>query len=98
MLEPDSARPYRHLGKFSYGESYHYAGYVLGCFFMPRETYKKRQKELARQQKQRDKVARRQQRRSEKKKELPPLEGEVAVSGELRLELRAQDYGAWLCP
>ena len=65
---------------------------------MPRETYKKRQKELARQQKQRDKVARRQQRRSEKKKELPPLEGEVAVSGELRLELRAQDYGGWLCP
>ncbi len=38
----------------------------------------KRQKELARQQKQRDKAARRLQRKREKVKGGPPLEGEVA--------------------
>lgn len=43
---------------------------------MSGETYKKRQKELARQQKRRDKDARRLQRKAEKVKGGPPLEGE----------------------
>jgi len=45
---------------------------------MGNQTYMKRQKELARQQKQRDKAARRLQRKREKVKGGPPLEGEVA--------------------
>ena len=46
---------------------------------MGNETYKKRQKTLARQQKQRDKAVRREQRKGEKKKGGPPLEGEDPV-------------------
>jgi hypothetical protein len=51
---------------------------------MANETYKKRQKELARQQKQRDKAARREQRKANKKKGGPPLEGEDQITGEIR--------------
>ena len=65
---------------------------------MARETYKKRQKELARQQQQRDEAAHRQQRNLERKKDLPQLQGEAPVSGELRLEPRAQNNGASLYP
>jgi hypothetical protein len=43
----------------------------------------KRQKEMARQQKQRDKAARRQQRKAEKKRGGPPLEGEDPFTGEI---------------
>ena len=43
---------------------------------MANETYKKRQKELARQQKRREKEARRLQRKAEKVKGGPPLESE----------------------
>jgi hypothetical protein len=43
---------------------------------MGNQSYMKRQKELARQQKQRDKFARRLQRRAEKVKGGPPLETE----------------------
>jgi hypothetical protein len=60
--------------------------------FMGNQTYKKRQKELARQQKQRDKAARRQQRKAQKKKGGPPLEGEDSVTGEIRLGSPAQVY------
>jgi hypothetical protein len=52
---------------------------------MGNQTYQKRQKELARQQKQRDKAARREQRKAEKKKGGPPLEGEDSVAGEIRI-------------
>jgi len=41
---------------------------------MGNQTYLKRQKEMARQQKQKDKAARRLQRKSEKTKGGPPLE------------------------
>ena len=58
---------------------------------MGNQTYQKRQKELARQQKQRDKAARREQRKAEKKKGGPPLEGEDSVAGEIRIESQAQD-------
>ncbi|HEU4340461.1 MAG TPA: hypothetical protein VFU31_02705 [Candidatus Binatia bacterium] len=50
---------------------------------MANETYKKRQKELARQQRQRDKAARREQRKANKKKGGPPLEGEDPITGEI---------------
>jgi hypothetical protein len=53
------------------------------------QTYKKRQKELARQQKQRDKAARRQQRKAEKRKGGPPLEGQGPVAGVIRPGFRA---------
>ena len=43
---------------------------------MSNETYKKRQKELARLQKRQEKAARRLQRKAEKIKGGPPLEGE----------------------
>jgi hypothetical protein len=43
---------------------------------MGNQTYMKRQKEIARQQKQRDKFARRLQRKAEKTKGGPPLETE----------------------
>jgi hypothetical protein len=43
---------------------------------MSGETFKKRQKELARQQRRREKDARRLQRKAEKSKGGPPLEGE----------------------
>lgn len=43
---------------------------------MARETYMKRQKELARQRKQKEKVARRLQRKEEKAKAGPRPEGE----------------------
>jgi len=55
------------------------------------QTYQKRQKELARQQKQRDKAARRQQRKSEKRKGGPPVEGEDPITGELHFESRAEN-------
>jgi hypothetical protein len=58
---------------------------------MGNQTYQKRQKELARQQKQRDKFARRQQRKAEKKKGGPPLEGGDSVGGEIRLGSQAFD-------
>jgi hypothetical protein len=58
---------------------------------MGNQTYKKRQKELARQQKQRDKAARREQRKAEKKKGGSPLEGEDSVAGEIRIESQTQD-------
>jgi hypothetical protein len=57
---------------------------------MGNQTYQKRQKELARQQKQRDKAARREQRKAEKKKGGPPLEGEDSVAGEIRPGSQAQ--------
>jgi hypothetical protein len=43
---------------------------------MGNQTYMKRQKEMARQQKQREKAARRLQRKSEKTKGGPPLDTE----------------------
>ncbi len=46
----------------------------------------KRQKELARQQKQRDKFARRLQRKAEKAKGGPPLEGENPDRVKVRIE------------
>ena len=45
------------------------------------QTYQKRQKELARQQKQRDKAARRQERKANKIKGGPPLEGADPITG-----------------
>ncbi|MGH7828376.1 MAG: hypothetical protein ACREQ7_24745 [Candidatus Binatia bacterium] len=51
---------------------------------MGNQTYMKRQKELARQQKQRDKAARRQQRKAEKRIGGPPLEGEDPITGEIQ--------------
>ena len=59
---------------------------------MGNETYKKRQKELARQQKQRDKAARREQRKAEKKSGGPPLEGEDAITVDIRAAPGAQNY------
>jgi hypothetical protein len=59
--------------------------------FMGNQTYKKRQKELARQQKQRDKAARRQERKANKIKGGPPLEGADPVNGEIRLGSQARD-------
>ncbi len=50
---------------------------------MGNQTYKKRQKELARQQKQRDKAVRREQRKAEKTRGGPPLEGEDPVTIEI---------------
>jgi hypothetical protein len=44
---------------------------------MGNQTYQKRQKELARLQKQKDKVARRIQRKTEKVKGGPPLEDDA---------------------
>jgi hypothetical protein len=61
-------------------------------YIMGNETYKKRQKALARQQKQRDKAVRREQRKGEKKKGGPPLEGEDPVTGEIRPGRSAQNY------
>ena len=46
---------------------------------MATQTYMKRQKEMARQQKQRDKAIRREQRKAEKKPGGPPLEGEELI-------------------
>jgi hypothetical protein len=51
----------------------------------------KRQKELARQQKQKDKFARRLQRKAEKTKGGPPLEGEDPVSGRIPPEPQPQN-------
>jgi hypothetical protein len=51
---------------------------------MGNQTYLKRQKEMARRQKQIDKIARRQQRKAEKKRGGPPVEGEDPVTGEIR--------------
>lgn len=59
--------------------------------FMGNQTYKKRQKELARQQKQRDKAARRQERKANKIKGGPPLEGADPVTGKIRLGSQARD-------
>jgi hypothetical protein len=59
--------------------------------FMGNQTYKKRQKELARQQKQRDKAARRQERKANKIKGGPPLEGADPATGEIRLGSHARD-------
>jgi len=59
---------------------------------MGHETYKKRQKELARQQKQRDKAARREERKAEKKRGGPTLEGENPVAAGDRAPLRAQTH------
>lgn len=44
---------------------------------MANQTYQKRQKELARLQKRKDKAARRIQRKAEKVKGGPPLEGDA---------------------
>ena len=49
----------------------------------------KRQKEMARQQKQRDKAARRQQRKAEKKKGGPPFADEGPITGEIRTRPQA---------
>jgi len=65
-------------------------GWVCYTNSMGNQTYQKRQKELARQQKQRDKAARREQRKAEKKKGGPPLEGEDSVAGEIRPGSQAQ--------
>jgi len=59
---------------------------------MATQTYKKRQKEMARQQKQRDKAIRREQRKAEKKPGGPPLEGEDPVTGEFHLPPRPENY------
>ena len=59
---------------------------------MGRETYKKRQKELARQQKQRDKAARREERKAEKKRGELTLEEENPVAAGDRSALRAQTH------
>jgi hypothetical protein len=58
---------------------------------MGNQTYQKRQKELARQQKQRDKAARRQERKANKIKGGPPLEGADPVTGEIRFGSQAND-------
>jgi hypothetical protein len=47
---------------------------------MGNQTYQKRQKEMARLQKQKDKAARRIQRKTEKVKGGPPLEEDAMVS------------------
>jgi hypothetical protein len=57
---------------------------------MGNQTYQKRQKELARQQKQRDKAARRQERKANKIKGGPPLEGADPITGEIRLGSQEQ--------
>jgi hypothetical protein len=54
---------------------------------MGNQTYLKRQKELARQQKQREKFARRQERKKEKTKGGPPLESENPILREIHLGL-----------
>ena len=59
---------------------------------MGHETYKKRQKELARQQKQRDKAARREERKGEKKRGEPTLTGENPVAAGSHATLRAQTH------
>jgi hypothetical protein len=59
---------------------------------MGNQTYQKRQKELARQQKQRDKAARREQRKGEKKKGGPPVEGADPITGEFHLGSQTRDY------
>jgi hypothetical protein len=53
---------------------------------MGNQTYQKRQKELARLQKQKDKVARRIQRKTEKVKGGPPLEDDAMTMTEEREE------------
>ena len=58
---------------------------------MAAQTYQKRQKELARLQKKRDKAARREQRKSEKKKGGPPLETEDETLARLRYESLSAD-------
>lgn len=58
---------------------------------MGNQTYQKRQKELARHQKQRDKAVRRQERKANKIKGGPPLEGADPITGEIRLEAQADD-------
>lgn len=52
----------------------------------------KRQKEMARRQKQLEKAARRQQRKTEKKRGGPPIEGEDPVTGEIRPQPPAESY------
>lgn len=52
----------------------------------------KRQKEMARRQKQIEKVARRQQRKAEKKRGGPPVEGEDPVTGEIRPQSPVESY------
>ena len=58
---------------------------------MGNQTYQKRQKELARQQKQRDKAARRQERKANKIKGGPPIEGADPITGEIRLGSEPRD-------
>jgi hypothetical protein len=59
---------------------------------MGNQTYMKRQKEMARRQKQIEKVARRQQRKAEKKRGGPPVEGEDPVTGEIRPQSPVESY------
>lgn len=59
---------------------------------MAAQTYQKRQKELARLQKQRDKAARRLQRKTEKKKGGPPLETEEEALARIRFQAEPVDY------
>jgi hypothetical protein len=59
---------------------------------MGNQTYQKRQKELARLQKKKDKDARRVQRKTEKVKGGPPLEGEDPVTGEIHFERLPDNY------
>ena len=61
---------------------------------MGNQTYQKRQKELARQQKQRDKAARRQERKANKIKGGPPLEGADPITGEFHFESQPSDPGS----
>jgi hypothetical protein len=53
---------------------------------MGNQTYQKRQKELARIQKQREKAARRIERKSERIKGGPPLDSENCILVELALD------------
>jgi hypothetical protein len=53
---------------------------------MGNQTYQKRQKELARLQKQKDKTARRIQRKTEKVKGGPPLEDDPMTAGKATSE------------
>ena len=59
---------------------------------MGNQTYMKRQKEMARQQKQRDKAARREQRKTEKKPGGPPIEGQDPVTGEIHPVQHVENY------
>jgi len=70
-----------------------YAGICYGAA-MGNQTYQKRQKELARSQKKKDKAARRIQRKTEKVKGGPPLEDDPMTGGRMTSESSLQSSRA----